>query len=262
MPAPPPSALPVRPSSAPAAPVAPARPAAPAVRRSVLAAARPWLRLGLLLALVAAGSAAAVVYEPQRLFTGPWADGLPTVVAATAFAAAYGVCTSAFVPRPVLTLAAGLLFGAAAGTAAALAGTVLGAALSFGLGRLLGREALRPLLRNRRLAAADRLLSRDGFRAVLVLRLLPGVPFAASNYAASVSRMRWPAIVTGTAVGGLPHTAAYAVAGSRAADPTSPAFLAASAFLAVTGVGTVALAWRRRHRLRAPAPPVPAAAVG
>ncbi|WP_340556097.1 TVP38/TMEM64 family protein [Streptomyces sp. GSL17-111] len=207
------------------------------------------LRLGLLTVLLAAGLYAATTLFDPRLLTEPgWAGHLPTALAVPAFVALHGVGSAVFVPRPVLTVAAGVLFGAATGTAAALAGTVLGAGLAFGLGRLLGQDALRPLLRGRRLAAGDRLLSRYGFRAVLVLRLLPGVPFAASNYAASVSRMSWTAILAGTAVGALPSTVAYALVGSRAADPTSPEFLAASAFLGVMGIAAVVLTRFRRGR--------------
>ncbi|MYR57170.1 hypothetical protein GTY54_13320, partial [Streptomyces sp. SID625] len=166
------------------------------------------------------------------------------------FAAAYGVCTVAFVPRPLLNLAAGALFGSGAGLAAALAGTVLGAGIAFGLGRMLGQDALRPLLRGRLLRAADGQLSRHGFRSMLAARLFPGVPFWAANYCAAVSRMGWPAFLLATAVGSVPNTAAYAVAGARAATPTSPAFLVAMACIAVPALAGAVVAWRKRHHLR------------
>ncbi|GAA4667338.1 hypothetical protein GCM10023347_20270 [Streptomyces chumphonensis] len=240
------------PVPAPTSPVPSAPPLAERTEPVAHDGARPGrgglLRLGLLCVLLAAGLYAATWVDPRLLAEPGWAAHVPTALAVPAFVALHGVGSAVFVPRPVLTLAAGALFGAVTGTAAALAGTVLGAGLAFGLGRLLGQDALRPLLRGRRLAAGDRLLSRYGFRAVLVLRLLPGVPFAASNYAASVSRMGWTAILGGTAVGALPSTVAYALAGSRAADPTSPEFLAASAFLAVTGVAAVVLTRLRRER--------------
>ena len=210
----------------------------------------PWSRLSLLAVLLAAAATAVVVHEPQRLFTEGWRPGLSGGAAVVLFVAAYGLCTAALVPRPVLNLAAGALFGAPLGTAAAVAGTVLGAGLSFGLGRLLGQDALRPLLRGRWLAAGDRQLSRHGFRSMLVVRLLPGVPFAVSNYGAAVSRMSWVAFLAATALGTVPNTAAYVLAGSRASAPTSPVFLAAFGFIAVSGLGAAVVAWRRRARLR------------
>nr|WP_206442477.1 TVP38/TMEM64 family protein [Streptomyces boncukensis] len=218
----------------------------------------PWSRFALLLVLLGAAATAMLLYEPQRLLVHGWPPQLPTGAAAALFGAVYGLCTTAFVPRPVLNLAAGAVFGASLGTLAATAGTVLGAGLAFGLGRVLGQDALRPLLRARVLAAADRMLSRHGFRSMLVIRLLPGVPFAASNYGAAVSRTSWHAFLAATALGSVPNTAAYTVAGSRAATPTSPVFLAASGFIALSAVAGALVAWRKRGQLRArAAPPAP-----
>ncbi|MEU8781212.1 VTT domain-containing protein [Streptomyces sp. NPDC048637] len=210
----------------------------------------PWARLGLLLALLACAAAAMLLWQPQHLLT----DGLPGRVsgptAFLVFTVAYGGCTTAFVPRPVLNLAAGALFGSQAGLAAALAGTVLGAGLAFGLGRFLGQDALRPLLRARWLTAADRQLSEHGFRSMLALRLFPGLPFCATNYCAAVSRMGWLPFLLATALGSIPNTAAYAVAGARASTPTSPLFLVALGFIAVSTLGALVVAWRKRKTLR------------
>ncbi|MFH8222232.1 TVP38/TMEM64 family protein [Streptomyces sp. NPDC018057] len=211
----------------------------------------PWSRLSLLLALLAAAGTCVLLFQPQRLLAHGWPPQLGGFAAVLLFAAAYGVCTVAFVPRPLLNLAAGALFGSGAGLAAALAGTVLGAQIAFGLGRVLGQDALRPLLRGRLLRAADGQLSRHGFRSMLAARLFPGVPFWAANYCAAVSRMGWPAFLLATAVGSVPNTAAYAVAGARAATPTSPAFLAAMACIAVPALAGAVVAWRKRHHLRA-----------
>ncbi|MGW7577764.1 TVP38/TMEM64 family protein [Streptomyces sp. NPDC054765] len=210
----------------------------------------PWFRLGLLLTLLACAATVTVWWQPQHLLT----DGRPAQPSGPAalviFALAYGVFATAFVPRPVLNLAAGGLFGSQAGLAAALAGTVLGAALTFGLGRLLGQDALRPLLRGRWLAAADRQLSEHGFRSMLAVRLFPGLPFWAMNYCAAVSRMGWIPYLIATTLGSIPNTAAYAVAGARASTPTSPAFLLALGFLAVSALGTLVVAWCKRKALR------------
>ncbi|MEU1374653.1 TVP38/TMEM64 family protein [Streptomyces triculaminicus] len=219
--------------------------------RCVRALRSPWFRLGLLLALLGGAVAGVLVLRPERLLTGGWPTHLSGGSALVLFAAAYGLCTAAFVPRPVLSIAAGALFGAPLGTAAAVVGTVLGSAVSFGLGRLLGQEALRPLLRGRWLKAADRQLSRHGFRSMLAIRLFPGVPFAAANYCAAVSRMGWLPFLLATGVGVVPTTAAYVIAGSHATSPTSVPFLGAMAFIAVTGIAAVVVAWCRRGRGRA-----------
>ncbi|WAZ20253.1 VTT domain-containing protein [Streptomyces cinnabarinus] len=210
----------------------------------------PWSRLSLLVALLISAAAAVLLFEPQRLLADGWPPQLGGAAATVVFAVAYGLCTVAFVPRPLLNLGAGALFGAQLGLGAALAGTVLGAGLAFGLGRILGQEALRPLLRGRWLKAADGQLSRHGFRSMLAVRLFPGVPFWAANYCAAVSRMGYVPFLLATALGSIPNTAAYVVAGARASAPTSPAFLIALACIAVPALVGVVVAWRKRHHLR------------
>ncbi len=121
------------------------------------------------------------------------------------FTAAYGLCTVAFVPRPLLNLAAGALFGSQLGLGVALAGTVLGAGIAFCLGRALGQDALRPLLRGRWLKAVDGQLSRHGFRSMLAVRLFPGVPFWAANYCAAFSRMGLLPFLLATGLGSIPN---------------------------------------------------------
>lgn len=219
----------------------------------------PWARLGLLALLLAGAATSVLVYEPQKLLMHGLPAGLSGGAGVVLFALAYGLCVMAFVPRPFLNLAAGALFGAQLGTVGALAGTAVGAAINFGLGRLLSQDALRSLVRGRWLEAADGQLSRHGFRSMLMMRLLPGVPFSPSNYAASVSRMGWPGFLAGTTLGSLPNTAAYVVAGGTAMSPTSPAFLVSFAFVVLSAAFGAAMAWRKRARLRHAAASVRAA---
>jgi len=212
-----------------------------------------------LVVLLAGAIAGAVAWEPQRLLTRGWPLETSGVGAVVVFAVAYGVATVAFVPRPLLNAAAGALYGIHAGLPAAIAGTVLGAGLAFVLGRFLGRDAVRPLMRGRLVLSLDRQLSGHGFRSTMAMRLFPGVPFAAANYAAALSHIRLLPFLTATAAGSAANTAAYVVAGSRATSPTSPVFLLALGFLGVTGVAAVALA-RRRTRTVSPTASVGATA--
>jgi uncharacterized membrane protein YdjX (TVP38/TMEM64 family) len=225
------------------------RPASGLAIRCTRALFSPWSRLSLLVMVLASAGLMVVLYEPQRLLSAGWPQ-LSGGAAVVLFGVGYGVCTAAFVPRPLLNLAAGALFGSQAGLVSAIAGTVLGAGIAFALGRVLGQDALRPLLRGRWLKAADGQLSRHGFRSMLALRLFPGVPFAAANYCAAVSRMGYVPFLAATGLGSIPNTAAYVVAGSRAGSPTSPAFLIAMAFIVLTGLGAAMVAWRKRHHLR------------
>ncbi|MCX4802940.1 TVP38/TMEM64 family protein [Streptomyces sp. NBC_01214] len=215
----------------------------------------PWTRLSVLVVLLVAAGVCVLLYEPQRILSEGWPPGLPVGTAVLLFAAAYGVCTAAFVPRPLLNLAAGAVFGTQFGLVAAVGGTVLGGAISFGLGRIMGQEALRPFLRGRWLQAADGQLSQHGFRSMLAVRIFPGLPFQVANYCAAVSRCGWGPFLLATAIGVVPNTAAYVVAGASAASPGSPAFLVSFGFIVVTVVGGAVVGWRKRHRLVPPRTP-------
>lgn len=229
-------------------------PQAGALRRGVSAVSgallSPWGRCALLVALLAAAAWSVMASGPEQLLHSGWPRQLSGVESALAFTAAYAVCTLAFVPKPVLNAAAGALFGITWGLGLAVLGTTAGAALAFVLGRALGRDALRSLLPARALAAMDRQLGAHGFRSVLLMRLVPGVPFAAGNYSAAVSGTRTVPFLTATALGVVPNTAVYVVAGSHAATPDSLAFKTALAAIGAMGVLSAAAVWRVRRRGR------------
>ncbi|UZJ25811.1 VTT domain-containing protein [Rhodococcus antarcticus] len=154
----------------------------------------------------------------------------------------YAVAALLPVPKSVLTVAAGAVLGIGVGLAVVLAGATLGAAIAFALARWLGAGT----------AALDRwprvvdLLERRGLLAVVVLRLVPLVPFTALNYAAGLSPVRPVDYVLGTAVGMLPGTAAAVTLGAYGSDPGSTPFLLAVAAVVLL-VGGGALAARRWH---------------
>ncbi|MFF4653343.1 TVP38/TMEM64 family protein [Streptomyces sp. NPDC001380] len=212
------------------------------------APASPRARLALLVLVLAAAACSLLLWSPQQVFSQGFATLVPAPWTGPAFAALFALGTLAFVPKPALNAAAGALFGVHEGLALAVTGTTLGAWLAFGLGRTLGRDAVRPLLRGRALTALDRRLTRQGFRSVLLLRIVPGVPFAAANFGAAFSGVRALPFTAATALGVIPGTAAYVVAGASASSPGSPAFLLSAGLIAVTGLLSAASLWRARRR--------------
>src|SRR4051794_10273915 len=81
-------------------PVSPLRRAG-AVARCTRVLLSPYVRLSLLFALLAGGATGVLLLEPQRLLTQGWPPQLGGAAAAVVFAVAYGLCTVAFVPRPL-----------------------------------------------------------------------------------------------------------------------------------------------------------------
>ncbi|WP_329571139.1 TVP38/TMEM64 family protein [Kitasatospora sp. NBC_01266] len=203
----------------------------------------PWARAALLLVILLAAAVSVLFWDPRQL-----ALAVPGIWRAPAFTLLFALGTLAFLPKPALSVAAGVLFSTRWGVPVAVLGTTAGAALAFGLGRGLGQRALRPLLRGRALLALDRGLTEHGFRTVLLMRLVPGVPFQAVNLSAALSGVRLRPYLAGTALGVLPGTAAYVVAGASANSPGSPAFLASGAVIVLLGTASLAGAWRTRRR--------------
>jgi uncharacterized membrane protein YdjX (TVP38/TMEM64 family) len=66
---------------------------------------------------------------------------------------------------------------------------------------------------NRRFAAIDRAISRDGLKFVTLLRLSPLLPLALSNYVYGLTSVDLGSYVLGTCIGMLPGTCAYVSAG-------------------------------------------------
>lgn len=163
-----------------------------------------------------------------------------------------------FVPGPLLTGLAGLLFGAAAGTALALLSAVVSAAVALNVGRGLGRDGARELA-GPRAEVFERLLARHGLVAVVGQRLVPGVPDAPMTYLAGALGVRTWQIALGTAIGGAPRTFAYAALGASIGSPGSPlavAGLLSWALGALLGleVGRRALREVRARRRRSDTP--------
>ncbi|MFC9330353.1 TVP38/TMEM64 family protein [Kitasatospora sp. NPDC057015] len=223
----------------------PSPPAQPWPRRVLRS---PWTRLALLLVILGTAAGSLLLWDPSALLSGGLTSSVPGVWQAPVFVAVYAVGTVAFVPRPALNAAAGLLLGVAQGLPLAVLGTTLGAALAFGLGRLLGRDALRPLLRGRALTALDRRFTEQGFRSVLLLRLFPGLPFQAGNFAAAFSGVAFGPFVAATAIGVVPSTAAYVVAAASARTPGSAAFLVSAGAIALMVVLSAVSMWRAARR--------------
>lgn len=180
---------------------------------------------------------------------GPWG---PVIVGALYLPAAVLA-----IPGTLLTCAGGFLFGALPTAAAVSVGSTLGACAAFLVGRYVARDWVqRRLLGYPRLAAVETALSEGGWRAVLLLRLSPLVPYTLLNYACGLSRLRFRDFAWASWVGMMPGTLMYAYLGSAARDltevasgrlPNSPWRVAAFyAGLAATVAAAVLLARRAR----------------
>ena len=142
------------------------------------------------------------------------AVALHPVLAALAFVAMTAAYLLLSLPAEgLLTATSGMLFGAVAGTALSVVGTVIAAMLLLlALRRVLRRQPATPQYPT--IERIRRRLERDGVYYLLMLRLLPVLPFALVSLLAVLARVRtWPYLLA-TAAGSIPPTVVFASAGS------------------------------------------------
>ncbi|WP_162924432.1 TVP38/TMEM64 family protein [Rubrobacter indicoceani] len=142
-----------------------------------------------------------------------WIEGLGPA-APLIFIAVYAAAAVAFLPGTPLTLIAGLAFGPFWGTVWALTGAIAGATLAFLSGRYVARDAVESWAEgSERLRQLDEKVERQGWRILVVTRLVPLFPFNLQNYAYGVTRIKLGTYVTVSAICMTPGVAIYAFAG-------------------------------------------------
>lgn len=177
------------------------------------------LRLGIGVAAVVVGVLAARhfgVFELLNLDNidrlDAWFDGLGWW-APLAFVALWIAATVLFLPGLILTIAGGLIFGAAWGTVWTTVGANLGAVAAFLIGRYVARGAVENVVaKNQGLRAIDEGVRRQGWRMVMITRLVPIFPFNIQNYVYGLTDIPLRTYVLVTLPCMLPATIAYSFA--------------------------------------------------
>jgi uncharacterized membrane protein YdjX (TVP38/TMEM64 family) len=148
----------------------------------------------------------------------------------------YALGPSFLVPGAVMTIAAGLAFGAWWGSIWSLLGADAGAIVAFGAGRFLGRSFVERTMGVRLRRILDR-LERNGFYLTLYLRLVPLIPYNAFNLLAGASPIRFTDYLWASVIGMVPGTVLFAVLGDSLWKPDSPRFFIALGLIACCFAG-------------------------
>jgi uncharacterized membrane protein YdjX (TVP38/TMEM64 family) len=137
---------------------------------------------------------------------------------ALAFIALYIIATIAFLPGSILTLGAGVVFGVILGSLYVFIGATLGATAAFLVGRYLARDWVAgKIADNKKFAAIDKAVGREGLKIVLLTRLSPIFPFNLLNYAFGITDVSLKDYFIGS-VGMIPGTIMYVYIGSLAGN--------------------------------------------
>ncbi len=123
------------------------------------------------------------------------------------------VVSLTFIPRSLIAVAAGVIWGVWWGSLLATLGCLAGASVGFLIARYLNDGLIRPS----QLPGFGRFLEsleRGGWRAVTMLRLVPVMPHTPVNYAFGLTSVGFLPYCVGTVLGSLPTTVFYADLGA------------------------------------------------
>jgi uncharacterized membrane protein YdjX (TVP38/TMEM64 family) len=181
---------------------------------------RGWVRPLVALLVVAAGIVVARSLGLGDLFRlenvarlKQWIEGYGALAPAI-YVAGYILATVFFVPGLPITVLGGVAFGPLWGTFYVWIGATIGLGLAFLIARYAVRGTVeRWVQASPRLARMDGQVAANGWRIVLLTRLVPIFPFNLQNYAYGITRIGfWPYLIT-SSLCILPGTAAFTFAG-------------------------------------------------
>ncbi len=119
-------------------------------------------------------------------------------------------------PRPLITMAAVVVFGPVEGLIYSMAGVVLAGVVGYAIGRMVDRNTVRRLA-GPKLGRLQGVLQKRGLLAVTLVRFVPIAPYAVVNVVMGAMRIKLWHFVLGTALGMLPGAIAATVLSDQAA---------------------------------------------
>lgn len=142
---------------------------------------------------------------------GPWG-----IAFYTAF---YTLMVLLTVPAVIFTFGSGFVFGFWIGSLVITISIAVGSTGAFLIGRYLFSERVSTkLMRHEKLRRLDKGLGHDGWKIVLLTRLVPGFPFKLSNYFFGITSISLRGFFVGNMLGIIPIMLLNVYVGSVAAD--------------------------------------------
>lgn len=119
------------------------------------------------------------------------------------------------VPVSIITLAGGFIFGLFQGIILASISSTLGATISFLLGRYLVKSWVQKKIINKH-KIINQIMNKQDFITILLLRLIPTIPFGMLNYSLSITNISLKIFILSSWIGMLPITILYVYLGALA----------------------------------------------
>jgi uncharacterized membrane protein YdjX (TVP38/TMEM64 family) len=181
-----------------------------------------WIKLVVALAVIGLGMLVAwrlgvFEYLSRENFDNLkiWFEGLG-MVAPLVFILVWIAACVFFLPGLPVTVVGAFVFGPLWGTVYTLIGATIGATAAFLLGRYAARGMVEELIqKNPAMQKIDKGVERQGWRMLMITRLVPIFPFNAQNYVYGLTRIHLGTYVILTLIFMAPGTAAYSFAAGK-----------------------------------------------
>jgi phospholipase D1/2 len=165
---------------------------------------------------------------------------------------AYTPASFVMFPRPLITMASVVIFGAWLGAAVSLSGILFAALVGYMLGRLLDRDTVRRYT-GPRMERITHFLQRKGLIAMTIVRLVPVAPFQVVSALAGAVRVKVRDFLLGTAIGMAPGLLVATVLGDQVvealrANGRANIWIAAGAVLVLAAIGFAGNRWLKRNK--------------
>ncbi len=127
-------------------------------------------------------------------------------------------------PMETIALINGMWFGPWAGSFFTWLGALIAAMLAFSIAKLIGHPLVKRLLPDRAFARMEEVVDRHGAPTLIMIRMIPLIPFTVINYGAGVTHMRWQTFLWTSALGMIPPTIVFVTLGDRMVEQPVLAF--------------------------------------
>lgn len=135
-----------------------------------------------------------------------------------------------FFPDSVLAISAGLIFGFSKGYIYTTIGALIGASIAFFIARYLGKEIIKRKSSDK-LEKIERLIEKNGFYIIFLLRLIPLFPFDVISYGAGITNVKYKDFILATLFGTIPGIAVFTNIGATSLNIKSTSFYISIALL-------------------------------
>ena len=206
-----------------------------------------WKTIAVIAALIIVGVAAFLFLRSRGIHPQQIAQWLRAIGdrwwAPVAFIGLYIAFNVFLIPATILTLTAGVVWGWLTGGLWVLAASTVASTVPYFIGRSGARWAEELL--ERRAARIHRALRNEGFMSLLLMRLVPIVPYNILNYASGVAGIKVRDYLLATFIGTIPGIFIFTyLASSIASGLVSPRAAFVRILIAGALLGALALASR------------------